>query len=394
LAELTAMPCATAQAPDGQISEGQLAAGSNRLGTAVWRALLPRDGSRSVAVAPYSLATAMAMLAAGARGDTARDLAAALGVPGAGSAAIADAHAALREALVDVRQGTGLRIANGMWLASRLDPAPAYVALVQRAFAAEAVKIDFAASDAIPRINDWVRSASGGMIPTMLERLDQDVELLLIDAVAFKGSWINSFDSARTAARPFRRADGRTSDVPMMTRTGRVEYAQLGPLHAIALPYQGDRLEMVVVAPTNAAAIVALAAAPTSAMRFVDRSVPFARREVELWLPRFRIAFGGDVTAALRTAGMESAFTRGADFGGITDDHPILPSSVVHRVAIEVNEEGTEAAAATAVQIPPPVSIPPTPTQFHADLPFVLAIRDWRSGIILFIALVADPSRV
>ncbi len=222
-----------------------------------------------------------------------------------------------------------------------------------------------------------------------------------MNAVYFKGKWVLQFRKAATRDEPFYVEGGGNVRAPLMHQQGEVRYLQAGGFQAVDLAYRGGDLCMLVLLPDRTDGLRALET-QLSARLLRDCVASMLVREVELFLPRFRMTWGTvDLATELRTLGMPLAFTRAqADFSGINgheprDEESLFISAVYHKAFVEVDEEGTEAAAATGVAMRPsgafphPAAVP----MFRADHPFLFAIRDRKSGTILFLGRVADPTR-
>jgi leukocyte elastase inhibitor len=213
---------------------------------------------------------------------------------------------------------------------------------------------------------------------------------MLINATMFKGKWAAPFDAASTRNEPFTRANGSKHDVPMMNAAVKLRYARTARWHAVAIPYAGSRFEMVVMTARNPAKIQAVRK-ELSRKSFIQAldGVAMEERDVILKLPRFKAEFGADLTPVLAQLGLAPAFGPQADYRGITSA-PLRGLTVIQRAMIEVTEQGTEAAAATAVTTTRSLE-GPEPVTFAADRPFVFGIVDSVTGAVLFVGSIADP---
>jgi len=280
------------------------------------------------------------------------------------------------------------------------------VDLVARHYAGGLHLVDFrrAAEAARVTINRWVEDRTKQKIRELVppDGLDPDTRLVLVNAVYFKGMWVLQFRKAATRSEPFHLEGGGRVQAPLMYQEEEARYLEAGGYQAVDLDYRGGEVSMLVLLPDREDGLRALEET-LSAPMLRDCAARMGVRTVKLFLPRFRVTWGTvDLCASLKGLGMPLAFERfRADFSGINGHPPphqesLFIFAVFHKAFVEVNEEGTEAAAATAVVMMeaggPPPEPPPVPV-FRADHPFLFAIRDRRSGAILFLGRIADPTR-
>lgn len=349
----------------------------------------------NVFLSPLSAGMALAMAYNGATGETKRQMAEALALGARGVDDVNAGNRWLRGAL----QGGGveLAVANGMWAARGVPFEPALTERVRAAYGAEVAEVDFT-EDATPaRINDWVARATRGRIAEITAApMDPALLLYLTNAVYFKGRWADEFAPAATRDRPFLLPGGARAPRPTMHRLGSYGYLEGDGFRAVRLPYRGDRMALYVFLPDSASSLAAFRALLTP-QRWDAWMAEFAPRDVDVALPRFRAEGTFPLVEPLAALGIRDAFdpTR-ATF------HALLPASrlgggrnvfiseAVQKTWIEVNEEGTEAAAATGIGASV-TSAPPPPVPFVVDRPFVAAVRDDRTGALLFVGQVTDP---
>jgi serpin B len=374
------------------------AAAVNAFGLDLYRAMAA--GTGNAVVSPASIALALAMARAGARGETAAQMDAVLRRFGADE--LAAWPAALGEALAE-RSGTfrdasgadlevALRIANAPFAQRDLPLEAAYLEALGARFGAGLRLVDYVAAteEARRTINAWVGEQTEQRIPELLVPgiLSPDTRLTLVNAIYLKAPLLTPFDEGTTAPAPFTRLDGSTVDVPMMASSGELRYAAGDGWQAVELPYLGRQLAMTVVVPDDLAAFEAGLDAPGLASIIGA----LAAQPVRLWLPRFGIETTASLADALRALGMPLAFDPDrADFSGITGSPDLFISDVVHQANIDVDEEGTEAAAATGVVMDLRAAAL-DPVTVRADRPFLFALRDVPTGAVLFLGRVTDPS--
>lgn len=353
----------------------------------VWRT----GGGRNTVVSPLSVATALAMTANGAKGATADAISKALNAEGAGADELNNAQAALAAQLRSLGGGTRLDIANSLWARQGVAFKPDFLGRVRAAYDAQATSLDFGAAGSAKAINDWVSAKTGGKITGLIESIPPEAVLYLVNAVYFKGAWSVPFDPARTEDMPFTSESGATKQVPMMQRAGRLPYLKGDGFQVVALPYADTRLQMLVFLPDRDSNLIALQANLTP--ETWDRWTGALKlTEGELALPRFKVEYGVTLNDALNALGMDIAFDAGrADFRGMADAQLFI-NEVRHKTFIDVNEAGTEAAAATSVGMSM-TSIRETSPSFRVvvDRPFFFAIRDTRTRALLFAGTVNQP---
>ncbi len=362
--------------------------------------LLGKVGAKpgNLIVSPYSISSALAMTSLGARGATLDQMAATLHLPSGGGPATETAFAALHQRLDGpdaAKRPYRLAVANALWGQRGLDYRPEFLRRAEAGFGAGLRPVDFLSDPAGSRleINAWVEAKTGDKIKDLLSSSDitPGTDLILTNAIYFKGTWTNPFPKSATHDQPF--SDGTTSKpVPTMHRTGSMGYFDGGSFQALDLPYAGDDLSMVILLPKPVDGLPALEAAMTA--EAVDGWLAkLARTQVRASIPRFKVESAAKLSGPLASLGMKLPFSPEADFSGMAEGRPLHISAVVHKAFAEVNEEGTEAAAATGVVMTRSLAMAaPTPlVVFQADHPFSFLIRDLKSGSILFVGRVTVP---
>ena len=355
-------------------------------------------GSNIVA-SPASIVLALSMAQAGARGETASQMDAvlhsALGAGGGNGInsldqALAGLSGTFKDPGGDDRQ-VAVRIANAPFAQSGMELQQPFLDTLASKYGAGLRLVDFASNpDAACRsIDSWVSDQTEGRIPKLLDSLDQQTRLVLVNAIYLKAAWQTAFDPGSTQSAPFTRPDGSQVSVPTM-RVGLSEgrYASGAGWQAVELPYVNRSLAMTIVVPDSLATFEAgLSATSFSAITSALEPAP-----VDLTLPRFKVASKSDLSTTLTAMGMPLAFDAGrADFTGITTREQLFIASVVHQANISVDESGTEATAATAVEMQA-TATPARQVTLHVDRPFIFAVRDVTTGAILFLGQVVDPS--
>lgn len=397
----------TASTPADEVPDEELTvelnpdvvAAHNRLGMLVFQQLVsqqPGDATESIFLSPTSIALALSMAWNGADGDTEAAMAGALQLADAlgGDLTRADIHAA-NLALLQELADTDVRldIANSIWYREELAFNPEFLRENERFYRALVSRLDFKAAESVDIINRWVSDTTQGLIPSVVEQLDDDQIMMLVNAVYFKGDWTTPFDAHLTRDMPFYAAAGDSRNVPMMYREGRIEYFEDG-FQAVRLPYgDEERLAMYVFLPPADVDIHDFTADFTYET-LTDTFARFAPARGEVLLPRMDIAYKANLNEPLRALGMGVAFDAGAaDFGRMRpagETRNIYIGDVIHQSVLKVDEEGTEAAAVTSVDFRV-TSLPMYDFRFQADRPFVVVIRDDATGALLFVGAVTDP---
>jgi len=372
---------------------------SNRFGFAMLAELYGAEPAANLFTSPLSAHAALSMALTGARDSTLDAMRETLGF-GDGNApsieAISESYAGLSDLLLDLDPRVDLAIGNAAWLDDTFPFRDAWVDAVSEAFDARTEAVDFA-DPALPgEINDWVKEATAGRIPEMVESLDPNEVLMLLNAIYFKGRWTDQFDPDDTRDAPFTLPDGSTKTVRMMVRGEGELGVYRGPDALVAdLPYGGGAFRFTVVLPPEGGSLADLVAG-LDAARWNTWMAGLAEDDVPVHLPRFTLEWEKQLKDALESLGMEIAFVPGrANFGGMLADgfDPQVTGTDLHVTRVKqksfvaVNEEGTEAAAATSVG----VGVTSAPIPIVVDRPFLLAIRERLSGTIFFLGVIVDP---
>lgn len=346
---------------------------------------------------PYSISTALAMTYAGARGETEQQMGKVLHFT-KDQRALHAAFGQLQRQLGEAGQQKGLElsIANALWAQKGHPFLPAFLEIAQGAYQANIAQADFktAADDARAQINHWVAQKTKDRIQEILppRSLNEATRLVLANAIYFKGAWTKPYDKAGTSTQPFHLSASRQMDVPLMHHLDSVRYMENSDFQAVELPYSDGELAMVILLPRQVNACGQLEDRLTPAL-LSGALKQMKPQKVKIFLPRFKLESSFKLNDTLAKMGMADAFGE-ADFSGLDGTRNLFISGVFHKAWGEVNEEGTEAAAATAVVMGirgMPQNPPPPPPVFRADHPFVFLIRDTHSGSLLFLGRLADP---
>ena len=354
------------------------------------RAVRKRATEPNVFISPLSVSMALNMALNGAAGSTADELHAALHEAGYSQEDINAYSRELREALMKVDPKTKIGIANSIWYRREETLRAPFLEANRTYYNAEVSPLDFSSPQSPKQINDWCAQQTNGKIPQIVNQIPADAFLYLINAVYFKGTWAQTFDREETAKAKFHKADGSTQDVDMMHQQDDFRYGSNDVCRLLEMRYGNGAFGMVIMLPQEGKSTRDVMASLNSEMW--KQMEQHSTEKVNLYLPRFRAECKYDLSkSGLPELGVKAAFSPQADFTGISA-RPLRISGVIHKTFVEVNESGTEAAAATSVQMEL-MSMPieeKEPILFRVDRPFVFAIRERSTGLILFIGEIGE----
>ena len=338
-------------------------------------------------LSPLSASMALGMTMNGADGETWDQMREVLGFGSLAEEGINASYKSLIELLVGLDPTVETAIGNSVWTRSGFPVYPDFLNTVREAFGAEAAELDFASPSASERINGWVKHATRGRIEDIVPAvIPADAVMYLLNAIYFKGSWTFQFDPSDTRAESFHLDDGSTRSVPLMTLRKTLPYREDSRFQAVDLPYGGRAFTMTVLLPQPGVSVDTLVA-NLDAGEWEDVADGFRDEEVWLFLPRFRMSYERMLNDDLAALGMVDAFDPDlADLTRLSPVESLVISEVRQKSWVDVNEEGTEAAAATSV-----VVATSGPLVVRADRPFLFFIRERLSGTILFAGKFASP---
>lgn len=376
-----------------------VAAGNNRFAFDLYQELRndPAYAEENLFFSPYSISSALAITYEGARGRTADEIRAVFHLP-ADDTVRREGFRAIDAGINRADAGYTLRTANALWAEKTYAFLPDYIETAREYYGANVTNLDFATQPGASRItiNRWVEERTNDLIKDLLPEgsISPLTRLVITNAIYFKGTWVKQFDENKTVEAEFRKGPGESVSVQMMQRTDEEAvygYAETDSLQVLKMPYaheNGAGLSMLVILPDD----IEAAEESLDAQKIDDLRQSLTERRVNVYLPKFSLEETYPLAGTLAAMGMPTAFTDAADLSGMDGTQNLFVSSVVHKAFVDVNEEGTEAAAATGVIINLKTSIeeekPPT---FRADHPFIFAILDNDTGTILFMGRVVDP---
>jgi serpin B len=343
-------------------------------------------------ISPFSISSALSMTLNGATGETYEAMIEALGFEGKTLLEINETYKKLMTEMVPVDDRVVVDIANSVWVEKRLDVKQPFMITLRDYFKAEALSIDILDPDAVEKVNSWIEEKTHDKIVDMLDYLDPDLAMLLINAVYFNGKWKYQFNKDDTKDEPFYVAPEAPETVPMMHQTTNLNTIKKDNFRLVEIPYGQGNYTMVVMLPDDNVSIgdVSVSITPALWNEWMDE-LSGNIFKVELSMPRFKFEYKRLLNQDLFNLGMSIAFSDDADFKNISDQE-LKISRVLHQTFIETNEEGTEAAAATVVEIVFKTSDPGTTVlKIDIDHPFLFFIREVSTGTILFAGKVSDP---
>ncbi|KAK8758758.1 hypothetical protein V5799_003612 [Amblyomma americanum] len=375
-----------------ETDDALLAKAHNHFAVNLLRRLATENPSSNVCFSPTSIAAAFGMAYAGAGESSEAQLSSVLGQTEVGltdKSRVLKAYKRLLE--LTSSPNVTLEVANMVLAQENLQVTESYIQQLHDVFDAELRSVDFATDGpkVAAEVNAWVRDKTRGKIDGILPENQQlDMVLFIVNAVYFKGTWVTKFDPAETQNKPFFNLGTTEVSKPAMQLTSRFPYTRLDALNAAAveIPYSGDMFSMVVLLPDSPTELAALRDGLSLAV-LEDVGNKLSSVLVELRLPKFDMSLRYDLVPTMRALGLNVVFGDEADFSGISASTPTRISDAVHKAAVEVNEEGTVAAAVTGLSITPLV-VPPPPVQFTVDRPFLYYIRYRGNNRILFIGEV------
>lgn len=366
--------------------EKQVVAADNTFGFKLFNEVNKNELKKNVFISPFSVSFALGMALNGADGSTRDAMKSAMGVSGMSDEDINVSFRSLSAYITGLDPKVEISIANSLWYDNDFRVEQRFVDALRTYFDAETAALDFASPDALTTINGWVNRKTNGKIPTLLEEIGADEVLFLVNALYFKGAWKFQFNPNNTRDDQFTTASNVNVPCKMMWQKGTFPFTQNSRYAAADLPYANGNYVMTFVVPYS-----------DPIDQFVDTfteaeydslKANLKETQIDVYIPRFTLEYSAILNAPLSTLGMGIAFTEYADFSRISKELALRITRVIHKTFVEVNEEGTTAAAVTGVGVGV-VSVPPS---LRADRPFLILLRDTNSGAILFMGKIANTA--
>jgi serine protease inhibitor len=348
-----------------------------------------RIGNHNIFISPLSITYALALLHLGSDGTTRQELAQVLGIQNIELNEANAAYAHLQRQLTRYGEQGVLAMANSLWVKQEEQLKPEFIQSSKELFVAEVFNVNFTSSDAVNIINEWVNQKTNQKISEIIyqEDLNSDTILMLLNAIYFKGSWKNSFNKSATKKADFTLVNGQLKSVEMMNQSGEYEYFQDDSCQAVAIPYQGENASIVIFLPNEQSSLDVFQQQLDNYL-WQQWQNQFSRQRVYLSLPSFKIEYEDSLMEDLHKLGLDIALDRRADYQNICNKK-IAVSDIKHKTFMEVNEEGTEAAATTSILMQRIVG---GTFSMIIDRPFFCVIKHNQTGVILFMGAIWEPN--
>jgi serine protease inhibitor len=379
--------------PDIEVSEksAKLIDANNQFGFDLFQKVYAdEEEADNIMVSPLSVALALAMTYNGAESTTKEAMEKTLRLMGLTKEEINQSYKTLVNGLKSVDPKVLLEIANAIYYRKGFDVETSFVTANRTFYNAEVSALDFGSPTAIDIINGWVYDKTRGLIPTIIQEITPSHVMFLLNAIYFKGTWTKEFNPKSTVKQPFEVLPGKTVDADYMHRLDTLDYARNELFSAIRLPYGKENYNMYVFLPEPDKKIEDLVTQLDKKNWEEWMKLFKVTQTVDIMLPKFKFPYEIKLNDVLSDMGMGIAFDARADFTGINRGGGLNIDYVKHKSFIEVNEEGTEAAAVTIVAIER-TSAGPSKTYFHVTRPFMFAITEKTTGAIMFMGTVKQP---
>lgn len=349
-------------------------------------------GDGNLFISPTSITSVLAMVYAGADNETKKQIQEALNLL-SDDGKVHDGFAQLMSALND-SSNVEMSVANRIWIRDGMELAAEFKQIMNASYDAPFTLTDFSkVQDAVNQINQWVEGATNERIKDLLttDDVDGSTSMVLTNAIYFKGNWVSKFNPRLTRDDDFTGLGGGVSQIPMMNQRNEFLFGKFDQGKILEMPYQGDRYSMVYLLPENDESFETL-------KQEMDDSTlakllsQMARKKVQVRIPKFKSELKIKLADTLRQLGIIDAFQANADFSKMTSSEALYLDEVIHKTFIQIDEEGSEAAGATAGIMKRATAIEPDVEEFFADKPFFYMIRDRQTGAILFLGTMTGPA--
>ncbi len=364
----------------------------NKLGWELLKINVETSSPQNIMISPTSISIALSMVFIGTDGETKTEMERALGWDKFEMQTLNSVNSALNNVLNYTDDSVTFKLGNSLWGDKSVIWEQDFLQTIQKTYRAKCETLDFKDPNTVKVVNEWVKEATSGKIPSIVDQFKDDTVAMLINAIYFKGIWADKFNPNITQEHEFTLVNGEKTTCQMMRRTSSYSYTETENCKVIALPYQNKRYQMIVFLPAKELDIYSFMKTLTyeTLNRWINE---MPHEEVRLMLPRFKFEFSTSLVDSLKQLGINKAFSLQADLSkmGRTKLLPLYLSDAIHKTYIEVNEEGTEAAAVTGMEVGA-ASDPGEPKEFVADKPFLFLIRDTQTELIHFTGIVLNPN--
>jgi len=371
----------------------RLASANAGFGFGLLKQIVREQPATNIFISPYSVSAVLEMIWNGAAGNTRREMERVLGTSGFQAAALNAAYRDTEQSIRKAQSNVVLTIANSIWYRPGIELKPEFVSVNKEFYGANLSLLDFTDPRAAGIVNAWAHQNTHGKITSIVQPpIPGTTQMLLANAVYFKGTWMSKFDPKETKERAFNLRNGAQKQTPMMQQHGKFAYQEGSSFQAVRLPYVGGRLGMYVILPATNSSLEKVLG-DLDAGSWQNTILPrFGSREGGVILPRFKLDYGVDLKPPLMALGMKLLFAPGSADLSRMSAAPLYVDEVKQKSFVAVNEEGTEAAAVTVGTVAvTSVHQPQKPFEMIVDRPFLFLICDNQSKVILFMGLVFEP---
>lgn len=378
---------------DLDLKSKEIIQSDNAFGMDIFKLINEKETKTNFMISPLSISMALSMAYNGAETDTKAEMAAALRIEDFTRDELNATYKKLIEALTTVDPKVTMEIANSIWYRNTYNVEQNFLDVNSTYYDAEVQKSDFTDPKMVDVINDWVSDKTHKKIPTIIDNIDPSAVLFLINAIYFNGSWTQEFNAENTYSGAFSVSENNFTEAELMQRLDTVNYFSNETFSAIEMPYGHGNFNMMLMLPNYEKSINDVVEQMDAENWTAWQDAFVKTNDVDIVVPKFKIEYEKKLREILELMGMEQAFTEQADFSSINQNKDLYISEVLHKTFIEVDEEGTEAAAVTAIVFET-TSIDPNEPQkvyFHCTRPFLFAITEKDTGAILFMGKVGNP---
>jgi serpin B len=385
----------TISSPSNQNSTGlekQLVNSTQNFGLNLFQQVNETAEDSNIFISPLSVSTALGMTINGANGETYSQMKSTLQLPGNSQTDVNQAYLNINNTLASSDPSVSFTTANSIWCRQSISFEPSFLNVNQQYFNAYVQSLDFTNPASVTTINNWVNANTKGKISQIINNIPAQAVMYLINAIYFKADWTNKFDSSLTKQSPFLLANGTTVQCAMMYQENNFNYYQGSNYCALQISYGKGNFNMMIILPNSGVDVNQLLSRfDASLLNQINTGM--TKQDVKLYLPRFEMSFSTSLKNPLIDLGMVDAFSPSADFSKISNTMSLKISDVLHKTYLKVGEEGTEAAAVTAViVVTSVVLVPASGLVFDVNHPFIFLITEKNSGAILFAGKTLNPS--